>query len=751
MPRIRKQLLLICAVASIFPVAHGAQDTEIARWQREAQNVTIIRDDWGIAHVYGKTDADAVFGIEYAQAEDDFNRVETNYINALGRLAETEGESKIYQDLRMRLFIDPETLKKQYGESPAWLKTLMNAFADGLNYYLYKHPEVKPRVIKRFEPWMALSYTEGSIGTDIERVNLDQLATFYGRGPRALGRPNPYSSPEPGRGITSGGGWEREAMLVNQDETAEPAGSNGVAIAPSNTIPRHALLLINPHTTFYFRSELQMVSEEGLDAYGAVTWGQFFVYQGFNSRIGWMHTSSGVNAISEYLETVERKGDRYYYKYGDKELPVIAQEISVPYLNGQGMLEKKFTVYRTLQGPVVREQNGKWVTVRLMQEPVKALIQAYTRTKATDYKSFRQTMELHTNSSNNTIFADSEGDIAYFHGNFIPRRDTRFDWTKPVDGSNPATDWQGLLSVDETPHLLNPKSGWIYNSNDAPWSAAGPGSLKKEDFPLYVETGGESARGLHAVRVLKEKKDFTLDSLIAAAFDSYLPWFEKAMPALIKAWDQDPDSDPLKAKLAEQIKLLRAWDFRWGVNSVPTSLAVFWGEDILRHVRGDARSVGMPVYDYVGSQAPAGELLQSLAAASGRLIAGFGTWKTPWGEVNRFQRLTDDLVPHFDDTKPSIPVEFTSALWGSLASFGARPYPGTKRWYGSSGNSFVAVVEFGKTVRAEAVTAGGESGNPSSPHFNDEAKRYSTGDLREVYFYPSQLQGHTERTYHPGG
>ncbi|HEV2352035.1 MAG TPA: penicillin acylase family protein [Terriglobia bacterium] len=702
-----------------------AQDNA-ARWKQEARNVTIIRDDWGIAHVYGKTDADAVFGMEYAQAEDDFNRVETNYINGMGRLAESEGESKIYQDLRMKLFIDPETLKAQYAQSPAWLKSLMNAFADGLNFYLYQHPEVKPKVIRKFEPWMALSFTEGSIGGDIERVNLRQLAAFYGHGPVA------------------------RALSADKDETGERSGSNGMAIAPSNTVGHHVLQLINPHTSFYFRSELQMASEEGLDAYGAVTWGQFFVYQGFNPRIGWMHTTSGANAISEYLETVMKKGDRFYYQYGSRERPFETKTITIPYRTDRGMAEKKFTVYRTLHGPVIGEQNGKWVTIRLMQEPVKALIQSYTRTKMRDYKSFRQTMELHTNSSNNTIFADADGDIAYFHGNFIPRRDTRFDWTKPVDGTNPATDWHGLLSVDETPHLLNPKSGWIYNSNDAPWSAAGPDSPKQKDFPIYVETGGESARGRHAVMVLEKKKDFTLDSLIAAAFDSYLPWFEKPLPALIKAWDQVPDSDPLKAKLAEQIGLLRAWNLRWGVNSVPTSLAVFWGEDIMRHVGRDARSSGMPAYDYVGGKVPAGQLLQSLAAASDRLTADFGTWKTPWGNINRFQRLDDDIVSHFDDAKPSIPVGFTYSQWGSLASFSARPYPGTKKWYGTSGNSFVAVVEFGKTVRARAVTAGGESGHPASPHFDDEARRYSTGDLRDVYFYRSQLQGHTERQYHPG-
>ncbi|MGD0124872.1 MAG: penicillin acylase family protein [Terriglobia bacterium] len=730
-----KRLILLVAVASVSAAVWGSENPEVARWERQAQQVTIIRDDWGIAHVYGHTDADAVFGMEYAQAEDDFNRVETNYLNAMGRLAEAEGESKIYQDLRMKLFVNPEMLEKEYSESAAWLKTLMNAFADGLNYYLYKHPEVKPKVIRRFEPWMALSFTEGSIGWDIERVSLIQLAAFYGKQQASLAPPTAYTQTE----------------MAAADATAEPSGSNGLAVAPSNTTQGHALLLINPHTSFYFRSELQMVSEEGLDAYGAVTWGQFFVYQGFNPRVGWMHTSSGVNAMSEYLETVEQKADSYYYKYGGKEFAVITGQIRVPYRAERGIAERRFTVYRTQHGPVIGEQDGKWVTVRLMQEPVRALIQSYTRTKATDYKAFRQTMELHTNSSNNTIYADADGDIAYFHGNFIPRRDTRFDWTKPVDGSDPATDWHGLLSVDETPHLLNPKSGWIYNSNDAPWSAAGPGSLKKEDFPVYVETGGESARGLHAVRLFENKKDLTLDGLIGAAFDGYLPWFEKAMPALIKAWDKDPESDPPKAKLADEIKLLRAWDYRWGVDSVATSLAVFWGEDISRRVGGEARRAGLPVYDYARSKAPAGQLLESLGAASDRLAADFGTWRTPWGEVNRFQRLADDIVPHFDDWKPSIPVEFTSAQWGSLASFGARPYPGTKKWYGSSGNSFVAVVEFGKTVHAKAVTAGGESGNPSSLHFDDEAQRYATGDLREVYFYRSQLQGHTERTYHPGG
>jgi acyl-homoserine lactone acylase PvdQ len=552
-------------------------------------------------------------------------------------------------------------------------------------------------------------------------VNVNQLQAFYGKTPASELPAEP-------------------APVFPVDD--EPRGSNGAAIAPSNTTAHHSLLLINPHTSFFFRSELQMVSEEGLNAYGASTWGQFFIYQGFNDKAGWMHTSSAVDNTDEFLETVENRGGKYFYKHGSDWLPVATHEITVPYKTDAGMAEKKFTTFSTPHGPIVRDANGKWVAFALMNEPVKALTQSYSRTKATDYKSFRQSMELHTNSSNNTIFADADGDIAYFHGNFIPKRDPSLDWTRPVDGSDPATDWHGLLSIDETPHLLNPASGWLYNSNNWPWSAAGSSSPKQADFPKYVDNGNESARGLHAVRVFQNKKDFTLESLIGAAYDSYLTWFEKPMPALLKAYDGLGAADPLKAQLAEPIALLRAWNLRWAADSVPTSLAVFWGDEVQR---GGGRGRGGSV-----ESAPPDQLLQALVSACNRLKADFGSWKTPWGDINRFQRLTGDIVQPFNDAGPSIPVAFTSATWGSLASFGARAYPGTKKWYGTSGNSFVAVVEFGPTVRAKAVTAGGESGDPKSPHFNDQAKRYATGDLRDVYFYRAQLQGHTEREYHPG-
>lgn len=720
-PMKRLACLVVLAACAPGPSA----DTEVSGWEARARAVTITRDDWGIPHVTGRTDDDVVFGVIYAQAEDDFNRIEVNYLNALGRMAEAEGASAIWSDLRQRLFIDPDSLKARYVESPEWLRQLMVAWADGLNYFLHTHPGVKPRVLTRFEPWMALSFTEGSIGGDIESISLKELEAFYGgKGPPAV---------------------------AVAEANREPTGSNGIAVGPANTASGKAMLLINPHTSFFFRAVAQMTSEEGLNAYGAMTWGQFFIYQGFNERVGWMHTSSGADVIDEYAEDVERGADgALVYRYGEGTRPIQSTRVKLRVRTGTGLVDSQFTVYRTHHGPVVRKSDEDWVTVRLMQEPVKALTQSYSRTRAKNLKEFRDILDLHTNSSNNTVYADADGNIAYFHANYVARRDTGFDWDRPVDGSDPDTEWHGVHTLDESPNVVNPPLGWVQNTNNGPWSAAGPDSPKRKAFPAYFDRYGENPRGIHAVRVLTGRKGWTLDSLIAGAYDTYLTAFADLVPPLLTAYNGLPAKSPLRTRLKEQIELLRGWDFRWGENSIPTTVAVFWAEELARRVRQDAESEAMSVYEFMARRTRPVERLEALAAASDTLTARFGNWKTAWGEINRFQRLTGDIVQPFADSAPSLAVGFPSAVWGTLASFGAREYPGTKKRYGTGGNSFVAVVEFGDSVRARAVTAGGESGSPASPHFKDQAERYAKGDLRDVHFYPNQLEGHVERRYHPG-
>src|SRR6202453_3703946 len=720
---------LMCIPAVVCAAGASNAASENA-WRQHAQRVHIIRDNWGIAHVYGKSDADAVFGMIYAQAEDDFNRIEHNYLVSLGWLAQAEGESALYSDLRARLFIDVGRLQQQYRAAPVWLKSLMDAWSDGLNYFLSTHSAVHPKVIRHFEPWMALSFTEGSIGGDIETIDLKQLEKFYG----------PATPP---MAALSG---------AATDPVPEefPGGSNGFAIAPALSASGHALLWINPHTTFYFRSELQMVSEAGLNVYGAVTWGQFFVYQGFNEHNGWMHTSYGGDAVDEYAESVVDTPNGRFYRYAGGRRRLGTSRVAIAVKRGERTIPLTFTVYRSHHGPIVRRESDRWIAVKIFQDPVRALAQSYLRTKTTDYASFRRSQDMRTDTTNNTVYADADGTIAYFHGNFIPRRDPRFDFTRPVDGADPATEWREAHRLDETITLLNPPNGWIQNTNDWPFSAAASASPKRENYPAYMWTTGENPRGVHAVEVLTNIENVTLDSLIAAGYDSRLSAFDVLLPPLIGAYDHLSAGDPRRTALESPIAELRAWDRRTAVDSVPTALAILWGRALVDAQSARAREVQEPIYDYLVHHLSDIERLDALQAALARLTRDFGTWKVQWGELNRFQRITDDIVQPFDDSKPSLPVGLAPAQWGALASFDSTKPQTTRRIYGSVGNSFVAAVEFGPTVRAKAIMTGGESGHRSSSHFADQALMYTEGRFRDVFFTPQDVAAHTERRYHPG-
>ena len=702
----------------------AASPPELARWRAEASRVTITRDDWGIAHVHGKTDADAVFGMIYAQAEDDFPRIEANYLTNLGRTAEAEGESAIWKDLRARLYVSDSELKADYARSPLPMRRLMDAWADGLNYFLATHPQVRPRVLTRFEPWMALSFTEGSIGGDIERIDLDQLKAFYSNKPIAAALP---------------------ARMERQ-------GSNGIAIAPRITSAGKALLLINPHTSWYFRSEQQVTSDEGLDVYGASTWGQFFIYQGFNVHAGWMHTSSGIDNVDEFAEKIERRGRGYCYRYGAECRPLGVRPVSIRYRTGDGRLAiRNFTTYRTQHGPIYRSEGARWIAFAMMDKPVEALQQSFLRTKATDLTSFLAIAgRFKANSSNNTLFADDKGEIAYLHPQFVPRRDDRFDYEHPVDGSDPRTDWRGLHALSELPSVLNPPNGWVQNTNTWPYRAAGKYSADPARFPKYMDMDGENYRGLHALQLLEGSRGWTLDKLQAAAFDTYQPGFAVLIPALLQAYDALPAADPRRATLLAPIAALRGWNYRWSADSIAQTLAMNWGEALKAALNAPKFESANKVMMRLSRDTNADLKLKVFGEVVAKLQRDFGRWQLPWGEINRFQRIDPAIKPSYSDAAPSLPVPFAEGRFGSLASIRSLPRPGTKRWYGDYGNSFVAVVEFGKRVRARAVTAGGESGDPASTHFADQIQRYASGDLREVYFYPDQLKGHVERVYRPG-
>lgn len=726
-----KKTILLLLLLPLYLFAQGFSKEEISRWQKQAGRVTIIRDTWGIPHLYGKTDADAVFGLLYAQCEDDFNRVEMNYVEKLGRMAEIHGESALAGDLYVRLIIDSADAMADYRKSPAWLKKLMNAYADGINYYLSTHPSTKPALLHRFEPWYPLLWTDGSIGAiSTGNVSPREVGNFYLGGSEPMG-----------------------------ERIAEPAerltGSNGFAIAPSNTQSGHAILYINPHVTFYFRPEVQAVSEEGLNVYGAVTWGQFFVYQGFNEHCGWMHTSSSVDVSDMYIEKTVKKNGRLYYEYNKSVRPVTQHKITLRYKSGDGFQTKTVTAYFTHHGPVMAKRNGQWISVRSYNRSLTSLMQSWERTKSTGFESFKKIMGMRSNTSNNTVFADDKGNIAYWHGDFVPKRDASIDWSQPVDGTTPATEWKGLHTVDEIVHVYNPTNGWLQNCNSTPFTVAGSNSPKKKDYPVYMAPDGENFRAINAVRVLGREHAFTLDKIIAAGYDPTLTAFEALIPALVESFGKNvKQADSLYAQLHEVVDVLKQWDFRCGESSIATTLAVNWGQQLMpaiQRVKGVERDADqVEKTKKFAETASMMELVLPLRYAVQELDRKFGRWQIPWGEINRYQRLTDDLEERFDDGKPSLPVGFASSQWGMLAAFNSRSFNGTNKRYGFSGASFICAVEFGKTVKAKSLLTGGESGDPSSKHFTDQALMYTKGQFKDVWFYKDDVLKHVERSYHPG-
>lgn len=720
----KKYILLICLPMSVF--AQKFTKSEINRYQAQAKQIEIIRDHYGVPHIYGKTDADAVFGLLYAQCEDDFKRVEMNYIEKLGRLSEIQGAKKVYDDLLIRLLIDSTEAIKDYEQSEPWMKNLLNAYADGINYYLYKNPKIKPALITKFKPWYPYLWTDGSIGAiSTADITVEELKNFY-----------------------SG---SNEIGVIKNKYLDHQTGSNGFAIAPQNTLSGNAILYINPHTTFYFRPEVAISSEEGLQVYGAVTWGQFFVYQGFNENCGWMHTSNNVDVSDTYIEKIIKKDQKLYYEYDGRLLPVIEKEIIIKYKEGDIIKNKNVLAYFTLHGPIMAKRDGKWISLTSYNRSAKSLVQSWVRIKSTGLEDYIKAMDMQANTSNNTVFADKKGNIAYWHGNHIPIRDKKFNWSKDVDGSTSATAYKGFHSVDEGVHIYNPKNGWLQNCNSTPFTAAGIYSPKKENYPPYMAPDGENFRGINAVSVLNKEHQFTLDKIIETGYDTYLSAFEILIPPLLNAYQKDGVSYP---NLKEPIEILKNWDYRSAANSVATTLAIEWAQKLspdIQKVYIDAGETDQVENTKQFAKTSTSEkLLSTLNATITYLNNRFGKWNLPWGDINRFQRLTGNINEIYDDKKESIPVGFASALWGQLPSFNSRIMPGTNNRYGVSGNSFVCAVEFGPKVKAKSLLAGGESGNIQSPHFYDQAKAYTEGKFKEVPFYKEDVLKNAERNYHPG-
>ena len=700
-------------------------DAAIKNYEQQASRITIIRDTWGIPHVYGKTDADAVFGLMYVQCEEAFEKVERAYLEKLGRLAEIDGETVLYNDLLARLLYNSTAAKQDYSKAPAWLQKLCNAFADGVNYYMYKNPGAAS-VLSRFEPWYALLSTDGAyVSMKTESLTFEQIHRLY-------------SFPSP--------------VSFIENKKPEATGSNGFAIAPSKTLDKKALLYINPHVSFDFRMEAQVVSEEGLNAYGAVTWGQFFVYQGFNESCGWMHTSSMADAVDLYENRPLLKNDSLYFLYDGKLLPVQKRRANFWCKEDNGLKQYSLDCLYGPHGPVVgATANNKYLSLKANMRSLAGLVQSWQRMKATGFDVFKKTMALYGNPSTNTLYADNKGTIAYWHGNFIPKRAAAYDWSQPVDGSTSQTAWQGAHTLDEIVHVENPSQGFIQNCNSSPFNACGYNTIDRKGHPSYMAPDGENFRSALAIKELEKENGYTLHKLIALCYNHYLAAFDSLLPPLFAAYTATTDGS-LQQQLKAPIALLQSWDKQSAVNSTATTLAIQWAYKLLSNdtsSSGSAETTDQVKWlSAVVRQTPPQKRLALLQAAVNGLQKTFGTWQMPWGDVMRYQRITNGQA--YDANGPSLPVGMASALFGSLPAY-EPVWTKSGRGYGYAGNSFVAAVEFGSRIKAKAVVPGGQSFHPASKHFSDQAELYLNGRLRDVFFYRDDVERNKEQVYKPGG
>ncbi len=734
--------LFVLAIVSNSLFAQKPTNTELARWNQHAKQTTIIRDEWDIPHVYGKTDANAVFGLMYAQCEENFPQIEKNFLEMLGRRAEMEGPKMIYEDLMMQLIQDSAEAVKDFEKSPLWFKQLLIAHADGINYYLYKHPEVKPVVLTKFKPWYHLMWTDGSVSpTRSAGITEKHVEAFYGQqlfaNPNAVSRNNHF---EKQQAVFEKPNYDMEEKTLK--------GSNGFAIGPKHSKSGNAMLYINPHVPFYFRSEMHMVSEEGLNAYGAVTWGQFFIYQGFNENCGWMHTSSYADVADVYEEQVQKINNELFYTYEKENKKIGERKIEIKYLDNGMIKTKSFDTYKTIHGPVMGMEKGKWLSLQENNRSLNALIECWSRTKSKNLADYTKAMALLANNSNNTVYADAAGNIAYWHGNFMPKRDPKFDYTRPVDGTTKATNWTNVHSLIEIVQSINPANGWLQNCNATPFTVAGDQSPKAINYPAYMAPDGENGRGITAVALLSKIDKINLDELIALGYNKKLSAFDILLPRFL----EDAKTATLSPRTKKAIEYLANWDRFADTNSIATSIAIEWATkwntEIPPADTEEAATKILEKYNRMDLEVPFETKVKLLETTLDQFEKWYGSWEIKWGDINRFQRVGPGKI--FEDNAFSLAVNQASSKWGALPSFESRRHPNTVKRYGYTGNSFVAAVEFGEKLKAKTIITGGQSRFAESKNFTDQAYGFVNGQFKTIHYYKEDVLANKKLAYHPG-
>jgi penicillin amidase len=744
--RVREFAIMTVIVVLLIPVrALGQEGTP--RQERVARTITIYRDTYGVPHIFGPTDASVVFGLAYCQAEDNFWQVEDNYIRAVGRATEVYGAQALAADLADHALAIPQLAMAEYQRTTPQMRRLYDAFAEGLNYFLATNELVRPRLLKQFKGWYALAlyrfmYHQNEFLNKTGITPKDVLGAVTEQ--KNGGRAGSVSRKGNGSEDIGSNGWE---------EAPGDTGSNAWAIAPSKSASGHAMLFINPHQPFFGMSqyyEAHLHSEEGLNFSGLTKFGFPFLYIGHNEVLGWSLTNNYPDLEDVYEEKFDDPTHPMTYRYGDRYRQANQWDEVLRIKTPGGIVEKTFRFRGTHHGPILAVRDGKPLAVRLAKIGEGGwLAEWYAMSKARSFDQFKKALSRGDQVYDNVVYADREGNIFYLHDGAVARRSTKFDWSRPVDGSNPETEWQGYHTMDELPQVTNPRSGFVQNCNSTPLQTSTEDNPDKAKFPSYMLDGEtDNGRAQISRRILSARSKWTLDEFARAAFDTTVIRAETEIPGLVELWGRLKSEDSGRAeKIRGPVMELKGWDHVSTTKSVAMTLFALWQASIYQTI---APSSSVAAAIVPRDDKDPWFKIRALEETASQLRKRFGTWRVPWGDVNRLQRVSSGGDQPFDDNRPSLGVSGGPSWLGMVFAFNTRTSPGLKRQYGIQGHSYVSVVEFGPEVKARSILVMGETANPKSPHYFDQATLYSRQEFKPAWFSVEDVRSNAESAYHPG-